>query len=230
MFLNWCLYRGLLLENFILEAWLLYGITKESRLSAAIKANILGIWLSQSKSSSKISSPILVQILPILFVNAIAHRICNIGINSPSIGSYNTAHEICWAHTAFNFKGEYPCLNQLRNIAIHTHILQGQLIIMLIILIQNSTSILLYQLIRPTAWLQASATIAALAEENAGMNALSAFRNTHISMHKILNLQTCPLLEKRQLGESHFSAYHNTGNAVFLQLLDSMLVMSVHHN
>ena len=222
--------RLLRLQDIILEARLLHSTAEETRLPAAVKADGPFIRLPQGKGSGKVTGPVLVQFLPAFLIHRIAHRVCNIGINCLSVGSHDAAHKIRRAHAPLNLEGKYPCLNQLRDIPVHAHVLQGQLVVLLVILIKNLPRRLVNQLVLPAARLQAASPVAALAEQHPGVDALAAFSNAHIAMHEILDFQPGALLEQSQLRKSHLPAHYDAGNAVLLQLLDGMLVMGIHHD
>ena len=49
-------------------------------------------------------------------------------------------------------------------------------------------------------------------------------------MHEILDLDARALAEKRELGERHLAADDDARDAVFLEFLDGMLVVRIHHD
>ena len=49
-------------------------------------------------------------------------------------------------------------------------------------------------------------------------------------MHKVLDLNTCAFFKQAQLGQGHFPADDNAGNAVFLEFVYGVFIMRIHHD
>ena len=225
-----CLNGLLLLQHFILQACFLHGVAEEAGLTLAGEANILFGGAAEGKGGGEVPGAVLVEGTPAFLIHRVALGVGDVGIDSLAIGGDNTTDEGGGAHAAFNLEGEYPCLNQLWYGAVHAHILQGKLVRSLAFLVQNLAGFFVDKLIGPAAGFQAASTVAALAKEHPGMDALAAFGNAHIPMHEVFHLNASALAEKAELGKSHFPAYHDAGDAVFLEPFDGVFVVGVHHD
>ena len=160
----------------------------------------------------------------------IAVRISQIGVDGLAVSRHDAAHKISRAHAAFNLKGMYTGLDEFRNIAVHAHVLQCELVRAGTISVEDFPGLLIDELISPAAWLQAAAAIAALSEDDTGMDALSAFGHAHIAMHEVFDFDAGTFFEKAELRKRHLTSDDNAGDAIFLELLDCMLVMCIHHD
>ena len=90
-------------------------------------------------------------------------------------------------------------LDELRDGAVHAHVLECQLIGTIAVFIEHFARLFVNQLIGPAAGFQAAATVAALAEDHATMNALAAFADAHIAVHEVFHLDARALAEEAQL-------------------------------
>ena len=62
------------------------------------------------------------------------------------------------------------------------------------------------------------------------MNALPAFCDTHISVHEIFHLDARLLAKERELRKGHLAADDDARNAVFLEFINGIYTVRVHHD
>ena len=219
-----------LLQDVVLQASFFDGFAEESRLALAIEADGSGIRLAEGKGGGEVAGTAFVELLPVFFVDGVADRVSEIAVNSAAIGSDDTAHEVCRAHASLNLEGADAGLDELGNAAVHAHVFEGKLVRAGAIGIEDFFGLLVDELIGPAAWLQAAAAVAALTEQDTGVDALAAFRDAHVAVDEVFDFDTGAFTEEGQFGEGHFAADDDAGDAVFFEALDGGLVMGVHHD
>lgn len=221
---------ALLTQHFVLEARFLHGVAEETRLAFAREADVLFARLAERKRRREIARAVVVEILPAFFVRRVAVRVRNVRVNGLAVRRNDAADEVGRTHAALDFKREHAGLNELRDGSVHAHILERELVRAFAVLVEHFARIFVDELVRPAARLQAAAAVAALAEQHARVDALARLADAHIAVHEVLDLDARAFAEQAELGERHLAAHDDARDAVFLELLDGVLVVRVHHD
>ena len=156
-----------LAQHLILEACLLDRMAEEARLALTREADVFLARLAEGERRREIARAVVVERLPALFICRVAVRICDVGIDGLAVRRDDAADEASRAHAAFNLEGEDACLDELRDGAVHAHVLEGELVGTGAIFVEDFARLLVDELVGPAARLEAAAAIAALAEEHA---------------------------------------------------------------
>ena len=174
-------------------------MAEKARLSRSVPSDIVRRDLSERGAGTEIADSAFVKRPPIILVDPIARRVGQIGVDGLSIKADDAEHKIRRPHAALDFERENARLNELRDMAVHTHVLYREFVSAFPVFIQYFARFLVNKPIRPAAGLQTKAAVAALAEKHAGVNALPALRDTHITVHEIFDFETSPFFKQRKL-------------------------------
>lgn len=221
---------ALLAQHFILEACLLDRMAEEARLALAREADVLLAWLAERKRRREVARAVVVEILPAFFVRRIAVRVRDVGVNRLAVRRDDAADEARRAHAALNLEGEDARLDELRDRAVHAHVLERELVGARPVLVEHFARLLVDELVGPAARLEAAAAVAALAEQHARMDALARLADAHVAVHEVLDLDARALAEQAELRQRHLAAHDDARDAVLLELLDRVLIVRVHHD
>ena len=136
-----------------MEARFFHCLAEEARLTLAGKADILHGRLTKGEGRCEIARTIFIKALPAIFVRFVARWICDIGIDCLAVGRNNAVDKGRRAHAAFYLKGEDTCLNELRNGAVHAHVLKRKFVRTGGVFVENFARRIIDELVRPTAGL-----------------------------------------------------------------------------
>ena len=168
--------------------------------------------------------------MPARLVDLVAERIGNVAVDRLAVGAHDAADELRRAHASLDLEGVNACLNELGDVAIHAHVLQGELVRAFALGIQDLARRLVDQFIRPAAGLQTAAAVAALTEEHARMDALAALGHAHVAVHEVFDFEPRTFLEEAQFRERHLAPDDDARDAVFLEFFNRRLVVRIHHD
>ena len=141
-------------------------MAEEARLALAREADVLLARLAKGKRRREVARAVVVEILPALFVRRIAVRVRDVGVDRLTVRRDDAADEARRAHAALNLEGEDARLNQLRDGAVHAHILERELVGARPVLVEHFARLLVDELVGPAARLEAAAAVAALAKQH----------------------------------------------------------------
>ena len=221
---------ALLAQYLILEARFLDRLAEEARLALAREADVLLARLAERKRRREVARAVIVEILPALFVRRIAIRVRDVGVDRLAVRRDDAADEARRAHAALNLEGEDARLDELRDGAVHAHILEREFVGARPVLVEHFARLLVDELISPAARLEAAAAVAALAEQYARVDALARLADAHVAVHEVLDLDARALAEQAELRQRHLAAHDDARDAVLLELLDGVLIVRVHHD
>lgn len=221
---------ALLAQHLILEARFLDRMAEEARLALAREADVLLARLAERKRRREVARAVVVEILPAFFVRRIAVRVRDVGVDRLAVRRDDAADEARRAHAALNLEGEDARLDELRDGAVHAHILERELVGARPVLVEHFARLLVDELVSPAARLEAAAAVAALAKQHARVDALARLADAHVAVHEVLDLDARALAEEAELRQRHLAAHDNARDAVLLELLDGVLIVRVHHD
>lgn len=221
---------ALLSQHLILEARFLDRMAEEARLALAREADVLLARLAERKRRREVARAVIVEILPAFFVRRIAVRVRDVGVDRLAVRRDDAADEARWAHAALNLEGEDARLDELRDGAVHAHVLERELVGARAVLVEHFARLLVDELVGPAARLEAAAAVAALAKQHARVDALARLADAHIAVHEVLDLDARALAEQAELRQRHLAAHDDARDAVLLELLDRVLIVRVHHD
>ena len=219
-----------LAQHFILEARFLDRMAEEARLALAREADVLLARLAKRKRRREVARAVVVEILPAFFVRRIAVRVRDVGVDRLAVRRDDAADEARRAHASLNLEGEDARLNQLRDRAVHAHVLERELVGARAVLVEHFARLLVDELVGPAARLEAAAAVAALAKQHARVDALARLADAHVAVHEVLDLDARALAEQAELRQRHLAAHDDARDAVLLELLDGVLIVRVHHD
>lgn len=221
---------ALLAQHLILEARFLDRMAEEARLALAREADVLLARLAKRERRREVARTVVVEILPAFFVRRVAVRVRDVGVDCLAVRRDDAADEARRAHAALNLEGEDARLDELRDGAVHAHILERELVGARPVLVEHFARLLVDELVGPAARLEAAAAVAALAEQHARVDALARLADAHVAVHEVLDLDARALAEEAELRQRHLAAHDDARDAVLLELLDGVLIVRVHHD
>ena len=219
-----------LFEDIVLETGFLHCLREEAWLARAVESDVLSSRLAEGKGRREIARAVLIELRPALLIRRIARGVGNVGVDGRAVGRDDAAQERGGAHAALDFEREDARLDEFRNRAVHAHILERELVGAGAAFVETLAALLVDELIGPAAGLEAATAVAALTEDDAGVDALAALGDAHVAMHEVFDLDACARTEKCELGKRHLAADDDARNAVLLELLYGVLVVRVHHD
>ena len=219
-----------LAQHLILEARFLDRMAEEARLALAREADVLLARLAERKRRREVARAVIVEILPALFVRRIAIRVRDVGVDRLAVRRDDAADEARRAHAALNLEGEDARLDELRDRAVHAHVLEREFVGARPVLVEHFARLLVDELVSPAARLEAAAAVAALAKQHARVDALARLADAHVAVHEVLDLDARALAEEAELRQRHLAAHDDARDAVLLELLDGVLSVRIHHD
>lgn len=221
---------ALLAQHLILEARFLDRMAEEARLALAREADVLLARLAERKRRREVARAVVVEVLPAFFVRRVAVRVRDVGVDRLAVRRDDAADEARRAHAALNLEGEDARLDELRDGAVHAHILEREFVGARPVLVEHFARLLVDELVGPAARLEAAAAVAALAKQHARVDALARLADAHVAVHEVLDLDARALAEEAELRQRHLAAHDDARDAVLLELLDGVLIVRVHHD
>ena len=223
-------HRTLGAQHLVGKARLLDRLAEEARFAFARHADVDGGRLSERKCRRVVAYAVVVERTPTLLVRRVAVRVGDVCVNRLAVGRDEPRDELGRAHPPFDFERIDPRLNECGDGAVHTHILECELVWTGTVRVEHFSCRLVDEGKRPAADLHAASTVAALPKEHTRVDALPALGDAHIAVHEVLDLNARACTKERKLGERHLASDDNACNAVLLEFLNRVLVVRVHHD